>query len=229
MLMTRPDGANAAFARQFPADLSRAVEQVDCPLLRIAPLEQEIAMPADAAAIFTSSNGVRFAPRGLGRRAYCVGTRTSATASAAGWRAVCAGQTAKALVTHVVRERPTAPLWHLCGRHVRGDVAEKLSAQGFNVTRLALYDQILLPLSGRAKLLLSSKSPLLVPLFSPRTAAHFSQQAKAYPGLKVAALSASVAEALPDDAGFDVLVASEPTAARLINSIEKLVETIRLG
>ena len=229
LLMTRPEGANAVFASRFPPALAAAVEPVECPLMRIRPLNPPVEMPAAAAAIFTSSNGVRLAPPAQGRTAFCVGKRTTDAAAAAGWRSVFAGQTAEELVAHVLKARPGLPLLHFCGTHVRGEVAETLAAEGFDVSRIALYDQDLLPLSARASVLLESKKPLLVPLFSPRAASHFAAQAHAYPDLRLVALSAAVACALPRAAGFHVTTASDPDADAMIAAIEKLVETIRLG
>jgi uroporphyrinogen-III synthase len=229
LLLTRPVGTNEAFVRGLPAALRSRLDLIDCPLLRIVSLESQVAMGGSVAAIFTSSNGVRFAPPPLGRRAYCVGARTTETAQAAGWRAICAGQTAAELVDTLLQARPAEKLVHLAGKHVRGEVVEQLVGAGLEARRVALYDQQLEPLSQAARGVLDGKSPVLVPLFSPRAAAHFANVAPLRDGVTVVTMSVAVTEALGDAGEYTVIEAAEPTAEAMVAALEKHVLSNSLG
>ena len=229
LLLTRPAGANADFARQFPAPLAARLSFVDCPLMRIVPLHRQHDIAETAAVIFTSSNGVRFAPASQNRRAYCIGERTTELARNAGWRAQCLGQTAAELVEALRRQRPAGKLLHLCGVHVRGEVAERLVAAGLDAERRPLYDQQLLPLTEAARAVLNSQDPVIVPLFSPRAAAHFAAVAPQRAGITLVCLSAAVADSIDKSAKFGRVTAPEPTARAVVSSIEKLASFNSLG
>lgn len=229
LVLTRPEGANAAFAAEFPKTLAEQLAFIDCPLLRILPTHAPVVLDADTAVIFTSVNGVRHAPNIIGRRAYCVGVRTTHAAQAAGWDAVCAGQNAQELVAEVARVRPRTPLCHLSGVHVRGDIAETLQSLGVNVRRVAVYDQELLPLTAAASRVLLGGEPVIVPLFSPRIAAHFAAIAPVSSQLRVVTLSAAVTDSIGEMPWFEVVTAQEPTADAVISLVQKQVAEISLG
>jgi uroporphyrinogen-III synthase len=229
LLLTRPEGSNADFAADFPAALARRLTFVDCPLIAITPVPADVAIEDAAVAIFTSSNGVRFAPPALGRRAFCVGESTTRTARDAGWQAVFAGQNAEGLIAHVAAQRPEGRLWHFSGVNVRGGVVEALCAAGLDARRVVVYDQPLLPLPDTAQEVLTRGGPVIVPLFSPRAATHFAAICPLALGVYLVALSPAVSEAALKIADFETVTASEPTAGSLIGSVEKLVGSLRLG
>ncbi|MFK7762431.1 MAG: uroporphyrinogen-III synthase [Roseobacter sp.] len=229
LLMTRSEEANARFAEELPSSLSTHFEFISCPLTRIVSLGQQNSMQGDGIAIFTSANGVRFAPPSLRRKAFCVGERTTAKALAAGWQAVCAGQCAKELIDHIKNAKPTAPMHHFSGVHVRGEIVENLTAIGLSVKRIALYDQVLLPLSQPVSALLSQGLPVVAPLFSPRAAAHFCRVAPSNLQLVLVALSAAVAEAGQGTICQKWVIADQPNADAMVDCLEKLARTMRLG
>lgn len=229
LILTRPEGANSAFAAEFPKTLAAQLDFIDSPLLQITSLGAEVGMDPSAAAIFTSVNGVRFAPPLVGRQAYCVGMRTTQAARAAGWEAVCAGQNAEELIAELLRLRPDVPLWHLSGVHVRGQIVDALHTAGMQARRIAIYDQRLLPFSARAIAVLESQHPVIAPLFSPRVAAHFAEIAPPAPQLRVVTLSEAITQALGTMVRYEVLTAPEPTADAMISLIKKQVGTICLG
>ena len=186
-------------------------------------------MAEDATAIFTSSNGVRFAPPSLGRRAYCVGERTTAAAQKAGWDSVCAGQNAQELIKYISDLSPTGELYHLCGVHLRGGVVDALVEIGLKAQRVVLYDQVLLPLPPAALAALKSETLTIVPLFSPRAAAHFAALSPVNAKITIVALSDAVALAVQNISIFEKVVAAEPTAKSMLIAIENLVSSHRLG
>lgn len=174
-------------------------------------------------AVFTSANGVRFAPPGQGRTALCVGRATTLAARQEGWVARCLGENADALIEALLQRPPTGDLVHFSGQHQRGDIVEKLRAAGLNAVRRIVYDQGLLDLSDAAQTVLSGNSKVIVPLFSPRTAAHFAHQVQPRSGLFLVALSEAVASVLPENLQQACRVAHNPTAKAVAANIEKLL------
>ena len=221
ILMTRPAGSNRRFLDRIAPDFKSRLEVVTSPLISIEPLDANAKLCSTDAAIFTSSNGVGFAPPGKGRRAYCVGQHTTGTAQSNGWDAVFAGADASGLVTSLRHIAPACDLVHFHGRHVRGNVVEQLQAAGMQARSVVVYDQVLQSLTEEALRVLGRKTPVLVPLFSPRTAKHFATLATAADHTNIIAMSDAVADECTP-AGFrSVFVAQEPTAASMVKCLEK--------
>lgn len=229
LILTRPDGSNADIAARLSPDTARLLDVITSPLIAIEALAPPATMPRDAVAIFTSSNGVRFAPAATGRRAFCVGAATTDRAQAAGWQAVCTGQNVTEMIAFFAKTPPGDAVFHLCGRHVRGDVAGKLRAMGVRAEQMPLYDQKLLPLTPQALTALSREKPVIVPLFSPRAAAHFAAIAPPNGHLILVTLSAAVTECTRKMQARETHTASVPTAEALVACIEKAVQSVSLG
>ncbi len=228
-ILTRPEDSNQAFAASFPAPLARRLQFIESPLIRIKSIGVQIGMQEHSAALFTSVNGVRFAPPNIGRKAYCVGARTTQSAQAAGWKAQCVGQNAEEMVKTLIEMQPTDILYHLSGVHVRGRIVERLKEAGFSAHRVPLYDQLLMPLTPEAQTVLGRQTPVIVPLFSPRAATHFAAVAPSNPQVTVVTMSDAVTESLGKTPRFKAITASEPTSDAMISVIEKLVTANRLG
>jgi uroporphyrinogen-III synthase len=229
LIMTRPEGANEGFLKLIPSATRAALDIILSPLIEIVGIGETPTIPPDSGAIFTSGNGVRFGPQGFGRPAFCVGQSTTARAVGAGWQAVCAGTDSGELVEALMKTRPERPLVHLGGVHARGNVAERLSADGLLVSRIEVYDQKLLPLTEKAKAVLQSNRPVIVPLFSPRTARQFSDECPAPSRVAVAALSPSIARSLGTLPVAWLEIAETPDAEAICASVEKLIRAISLG
>jgi uroporphyrinogen-III synthase len=185
-------------------------------------------VPDGAQLAFTSENAVAVAaPQlgGTGRRAWCVGDRTAAAARAAGFDAVSAGGDAAALAALIARSAPAGEVLHLSGRHQRGDLVARLASAGRAARRLAVYDQAARPLSTAARAALAGAAPVLAPLFSPRSAALFSDAVAdgARAPLLVAALSPAVAAAWAGPAHARLEVAERPDAEALLAAMGRLV------
>jgi uroporphyrinogen-III synthase len=229
-LLTRPMAQSQRFAAQlrhrFGPDLLITISPL------IAPHFLAPAFPVGpfTALIFTSETGVAaFAqhpnrPNCLPIRAYCVGDQTAKAAQSAGLEPVSADGDAATLIA-LIQATHTGPLLHLCGTQTRGDVAQTLTDAGHPTTALELYDQREHPLTAAAIDLLRGERPLLVPLFSPRSATLFCQHlaivAPTAP-LTVIALSAAVATALPTT--MDHHTAKKPTADAMIVALANLCD-----
>ncbi|QUJ76149.1 uroporphyrinogen-III synthase [Sulfitobacter albidus] len=217
LLLTRPAESAERFAAALDPVAIAGMRVLIAPLMRIDPVATE--PPAVEAAIFTSAQGPRHAPPGAGRPAYCVGAQTTAAARAHGWQAICAGQTAAALVDTLRTDPPAGRLTHLAGAHQRGDIAERLRDAGLHAMRHTIYRQVLLPLSDAARDAL--EGPAIVPLFSPRTARQFCEQlALPAPQARLILLSAAVDMGLDRVNPEEIRIAKAPTGVEMRKTVE---------
>lgn len=193
------------------------------PLLAPAFLRPVLPVGAQAV-IFTSETGVAAAVAGgwaLPRAAYCVGDRTARAAQAAGFASRSAGGDAGDLVALLVQDRPPGRLLHLRGAEARGDVAATLTAAGIPAAEAVVYDQQPQPLTDEAHALLMGDDPVIVPLFSPRSARLFVAGGGWRAPLWIAALSPAVADEIGGRAAR-LAVARHPDADHLLDAIDSL-------
>lgn len=208
LLLTRPEVAS----RRFAADCAGlGLRIVIAPLQRIVP----VAHDADALAraeglVFTSPVAVPFAGPGRGRVAICVGPRTAAAAEAAGFVAQVsttgeAGGMLPLLAAHCGR------LVHPHGRHLARDLP---------VEGVVVYDQIAVPPTDEALEVLAGQLPVVLPLFSPRSARLAAQAAAgARAPLRPVAISAAAAAAWAETRPEPARLAMRPDAAAMLAAV----------
>jgi len=214
LLMTRPRDANFRFLDLLPSPFLQETPVLHSPLLEIVPLRADIDLRDVSSVIFSSGEGVRVASAQTQMRtqAYCVGERTTELAKGAGWDAEFAGNQADELVEHLGVLRPSGAILHLRGAFSRGDVAGRLSGMGLKCASQVVYRQVFGPLSPAAQVAMEAGTPMLVPLFSPRTAAHFQSVCGDMTQLTLIAMSDAVVEAMPRLHCNAVHVSKAPTA-----------------
>lgn len=173
ILMTRPAPEGADTARDLAARTGCGV--VVSPLLAIRATGDLPDMTRYRSLIFTSRNGVRAyaALNGPKLPATCVGEATARAARDAGHPARASGGDAEALVADLRANPPEGPILHLRGEIAQGDIAPRLTAAGLPTDAAVIYAQDLCDLTDEARQLLSGAAPVIVPLYSPRTAARF--------------------------------------------------------
>lgn len=227
-LLTRPSAQSERFAGQLRQRFGQEIAITISPLL--APTFLEPRFPTDpvAALIFTSETGVeafqrhRTRPPGLPKRAFCVGARTAKAAKFAGLEPVSADGDAAALITMLRTQKIKGLLLHICGYHTRGEIVENLAAAGMQAEARVAYRQTEQSLSKAAITLLSGESPVLVPMFSPRSARLFCDQALALGPLApitFAVLSKAVGDSISSQLEAKLCYADNPTAESLIDAI----------
>ncbi len=157
VLLTRPKPASLRFAASL-SDL--AVEVVISPILRIVPVAHDGDRLSQARGlVFTSAHAVAAAGAGRGRPAICVGPATASAARDAGF-AVTEGPGDAAGMMPLLAG--LGPGWlHPHGAHV---------ARVLPVPGMVVYDQLAQPLNDAARALLDTDAPVVLPLFSPRSA-----------------------------------------------------------
>lgn len=154
LLMTRPGDDSERTAARIGADV------IVAPILQIVPVDHDGAALARAPGlVFTSAHAVASAGPGRGRPAICVGERTGQVARDAGFSVIQGAGTADSLVPLIAAS--PVPLVHPHGRHL----AQRLAVPG-----VVVYDQRPQPLTARARAALMGARPVVVPVYSPRSA-----------------------------------------------------------
>ena len=234
LLLTRPEAQGADFAQLLTARFSDAVTIIKTPLL--APRFFAPALPPGpfAALILTSQTGVEGYMRlgqteVLPKDVFCVGKRTANAAKDAGLRPLAIAPDAAHLILQIKAARPKGALLHLRGRETRGNISNLLHSTGIDTVDVVIYAQDPLPLAHPAVAALLSQTPLLVPLFSPRTAALFATELGRIPAVSplfIAAMSGEVALEVAA-LGAQVDVANRPDAAAMADSVAVLLAKVR--
>ncbi len=191
VILTRPQDASKGFWDAFCADVT-GVEPIISPLLEIVPTGLTPDVTPYQGVIFSSANGVAYGGGAFDLPAFCVGDVTTQKARDLGWAAQTAGATSQDLVSALLDQAPKAPLLHIGGRHRRGDIAKKLTQSGILTHTVDVYDQRLCPLTDQAQSALRGERPVIVPLFSPRTAGQFAEQAEIQAPVHFVAISQAV-------------------------------------
>lgn len=195
LLVTRLEFSAARFVRAVQEGCDWPIDVILSPVMRIDPIVPA-ALPAPGSImIFTSVHGVdRAADLGIDPGpAFCVGDRTAKAARDAGFDAQSAQGNADALIGLIHKQRPSAPLVHIRGEHSLGAVAMRLTSAGLPCSELVTYRQAALKLSDIATNALKGVNPVILPLFSPRSAWLVFDQCKVTAPLRVIAMSDSVA------------------------------------
>lgn len=218
LLLTRPAPAARRFLAACEAARGETIPALLSPVLAIRPVAAALTR-RPAAVILTSENGAaRAGELGLaGRPAWCVGRRTAAVAREQGLEAVEAGPDAEALLAALLAARPAGPLLHLRGEHARGDLAARLRSAGLEAEEVVAYRQEALPPTPEARHAMEDRNPLVVPLFSPRSASLLAGWSPRAP-LRIVAMSEAVADAAAPLRPARLLVASSPHGDAMVEA-----------
>lgn len=229
VLLTRPAPQSRRFAEALAARFGAGLQVEIAPLMTTRPLSPVLPAGPFAALVLTSEAAAEAAGRLLAKlplphRAWCVGERTAIAARLAGFEATPIGGDADALIAGIAARGETGPLLHLRGRESRGEVAKRLSAYGIATAEAIVYAQEALPLSWAARSLLTATNPVILPLFSPRSAALFAAAAPDFIApLHIAAISPAVAEAAAPLAPIRLLTAGQPDGAAMLDLVAALL------
>ncbi|MDG2405928.1 MAG: uroporphyrinogen-III synthase, partial [Paracoccaceae bacterium] len=222
LLLTRPLEQATAFAQRF---IQSRLKICISPLLEIIFQANLPNITPYQSLIFTSANGVKaFASlaQDCTLPSFTVGQTTADIALAVGLPAKMLGLDVAELTAALQKQAPASPCLHLCGAVTAGNLAADLTRSGIPTDAAILYHQNPLPLSPAAQDLLRGNDPIIVPLFSPRSAHQFGKEwtqigniAQIYP----VALSAAVATELPTEILSGLEMAAEPTVSAMESAI----------
>ncbi|WP_407494886.1 uroporphyrinogen-III synthase [Pseudooceanicola sp. MF1-13] len=224
--MTRPapDGATTADALMQ----ALGVRVILSPLLEIRMAAKLPQIDPRARLIFTSRNGVRAyaALGGPAQPAICVGDATAALAQENGLDAQSAGGDADALVDFILSQPGDDPLVHLRGQNARGDVAKRLRDAGRDVSDAVIYEQALTDLSAQAIAALKGDDPVIVPLYSPRTATQFAARCPDGAEPHIIAISEAAALAAAPLRAKSLSISDTPDAAAMVRAIAATLQQL---
>ncbi len=230
LLMTRPQVASEAFVTALQGTGEAGFTPVISPLIGVRTCGKLPDMTRYLGVIFTSANGVA-AYRALGGTVtgacYVVGASTAAAARDAGFAPVSADGDAAALVQLVRSLSARGPLLHLRGTHARGDVAKKLSLAGTETHQAVIYDQPEMELTAEARATLNGLAPVVVPLFSPRSAARFASLGDVRAPLLIAAMSHAIWQEVVDLRAIQNIVTAQPTGGAMQKAALQLLGLAR--
>ena len=228
VLLTRPQAEGEAFAKALLERFSNRVRPVVAPLIAPRFLSPDVPSQDFAAVVFTSAQAVKAARQlqmPLPQLAYCVGRKTAASATAAGFNARSADGDVTDLLAMILSDKCKGPLLYLRGVDTVGDLEKTLLDYNIAAVSLHVYIQEPQIFSPEAIQLLRAPDPMIVPLFSPRTARLFRHQlpTDAKAPLHVAAMSAAVAEALDGLSLAALVSAHQPDAPGMLDAVETLL------
>lgn len=213
LVLTRPEAQSRAIASR----LREGLRVIVSPAMQIVASGQCPDLSGYAGVVLTSANAVPHAPDLHGKPSWCVGEKTAEAARAAGALVRLVARDADDLVA---RFEGAGPLLHLRGEHARGHIAERLSSAGIETGEAVIYRQKALPLSAEAKAAIEGDAPVVLPLYSPRSARLVGHQLE-HVGAAVSAIAISVAaaEAWQAETGAAAQVVPEPTGDAMLAAI----------
>jgi uroporphyrinogen-III synthase len=220
LLLTRPATASARTKAEVER-LRPGVRVVVSPVIEIVQVPFTQA-PAQGELILTSENGAEAAvaldlPKGM--RAWCVGARTAEVARAGGFDAVSAEGDAEALVALILSSSVRGELLHLRGEHARGDIAPRLRAAGRDARDTVVYRQEERVLSDEARSVLGAEQRVVLPVYSPRSAAILVAQGPFAAPLHVIAISREAARAAKGLKGAVISEIDNPNGQSMLSAI----------
>ncbi len=187
------------------------------PVLKVVPYSKWIAPSSDKTLIFSSSNAVRCAAENLEPtyyRAFCIGQYTTQCAQSFGFDASYAGQSVQDFLIHFAPKEKS--FVHLRGEHTTTDLRVHLQGIGCEAESIIVYDQVELKWPNKTVEYLVGGTPVVLPLFSSRSAEIVCNQGMNW-GKHIAIAISPVVAKVCDEAGFGKTVIAEvPNAEEML-------------
>lgn len=219
ILLTRPQPQSQRFADQL-AGLGRQI--VISPLMAAEVMNAPRPIGDFAAVIFTSETAVSVPMQNLPKRAYCVGKRTATVARAAGFDAQSADGDWRKLYDLILRDHPAGRLLFLHAAEAARDLPNALNKAGLETVSVPVYCQNPQPLTAQAVQFLQTDSPVILPLFSARSAKLFFAEygrIQATAPTFIAALSVQVAQGIT---AARLHIAARPDGPAMVDAVAEL-------
>lgn len=226
VLLTRPLAGSLRFSEQLISRFNDQIEVVLSPLQQIEWLDAPQDFVDPNGLIFTSQNGVLGWNRDEKKTmpiAFCVGSKTASCARELGLQTVDCGGDADAVVQRIIQANPDGPLVHYRGEHSRGGIAERLNQAGIETIERVVYRQLSLGPDSAFETAINSGRNVIAPLFSPRSAALFSDAVPDGAAPWLAVISANATERVDAKLRHKMMVASAPNSEAMLDSIEVIL------
>ncbi|MCY3983513.1 MAG: uroporphyrinogen-III synthase [Roseovarius sp.] len=223
ILIIRPRKQALALKDAILGRLGEDVRVCISPMIRIRHLAADLALDGIKTLAFTSRHAVAAFSKLTSRRdfvCHAVGEATAAEASDEGFDPIAGNGGGLALARQIIRDGAPAPCLYLHGRHISHNVADSLNEAGLKAISATVYTQEASPLSPSARAMLAAEAPVVLPLYSARSARLFFADAKIDAPLFVAAISDKVSREVPLGATFRISVASASANKAMLDEIE---------
>lgn len=199
LLLTRPRAQSEEFAADIHREFGDAFTTLIAPVLRIVAEDVSIELDSYRFLVASSANAISAcgsALQGALLPIFCVGARTAEAARSLGLNVAGVAPTGEELSRLVSERGVHGPALFLRGRHVAVDLADRLKSLGIETDSRVVYRQEALELTPEARSALAGDAPVVLPVFSPRSARLLSEQIGAPRApLRVVAISRNAAEA----------------------------------
>lgn len=230
ILITRPEPSGAAFAKQLQKVIGPASKIVLSPVLKIEPCGTLPDLAAVRHLVFSSRHGVQAFARHSNRRdipAYAVGEATAKACRDIGLSVTACGGDVRQMMKRILADALPGLFLHVRGEYTAGNLARDLTVAGVKTSEAVIYRQHAVGLSGQAKECLQQTTPVILPLFSPRSARLALSGVLVKAPLFVAAISENTAQEVPPGVAQDVVVADEPTAIAMMDVVQGLFDVAK--
>ncbi|WP_413874696.1 uroporphyrinogen-III synthase [Albidovulum sp.] len=233
LLLTRPEAQSRRFAALFRARFGADWPVVLSPLTEIAFLPGDLPAELPPDIVFTSENAVAAFSR-LSRdrhaTAWCVGTRTEAAARAAGFTTRRGPGDWTGLARLLIEAGGVRRVFHPRGVHAAGDLPGTLGSAGIETVSIPIYDQRELLPTAEALRLMQASRPILLPLFSPRSARLAARAfAAAKAPLRIAAISGAADAAALGLPATVRIIAARPDGDAMLDALAALIDAGKTG
>jgi len=231
VLITRPDPNGFLLADELRNRWGCGVRLVVSPVLQIDVVGALPDLREVSRLIFTSKHGVAAFVSLSARRdlaCYAVGPATAQAARDAGFTVAKADGDVEALFDRIMADGPSGHYLHIRGEHSAGDLASRLTAAGRPASESVVYRQAAQPLNEEAQTCLGRECPVILPLFSPRSAQLVFSQINPVAPVLVAALSNNVALSVPIDLVNSLHIATRPDAEAMFVVMDTLLAQAKL-
>jgi uroporphyrinogen-III synthase len=227
VIITRPAGQGADFAAQV-ARVFGSDRVILSPLMVTEYLPIRPRLAEFAALVLTSPaavEAIRRSSQPLPVRAYCVGARTAAEAESLGLSAISADGNADDLLRLVLNAQGCGPLLYLQGQDIRFDLAGSLNSAGIETVSTLAYRQMPVPLAEQALTALRGETPLLLPVFSPRSAQLLAAElarAEVRAPLHFVAISPAATAPLRQIPAHAMIISQTPDATGVLDAMQRV-------
>ena len=228
IILTRPEKEARDFSDRILSRLPK-VKIIISPLIRIEFTKPKVDLTAFDGIIFTSSNGVEAIknfsiPQSM--PCFAVGPKTAQQAAQLGFLASQGPGNADDLITLILSQPSVGRLIHISGEHTRGNISTRLTQAGQSCENIIAYRQETLSLTREALHAFKGGKPLVLPLFSPRTAQLLITLSVPLEQSHVIALSEAVAKPFNDFKLSSLTVAKAPRAESILDDLLRIFTNI---
>lgn len=174
-------------------------------------------------AIFTSQAAVRFAPKGYGRTAWCVGDATANAAFVHGYNAKSASGNAQDLVQLILTERPKGTVLHLRGEKTHVNVIKLLKQGGLHADEAIVYKKRSSHPSPLELQNIGRATAVILPMFSAETVSIIGSWGLSLVHAKIVAISEDVAIAARSLGAQEIHQALKPDLKAMLATTSRLI------